>query len=140
MGLFGRVVRWLLVPVSAVVVVGLAIAGGRGTVTLIDGRCPPQSMVGGACVEPWHTGAVEAVIYTATGIGVLALAIVPALIAPSLKRSVAAAGALLGVGAVAAFYAVTTWPVVLPLLALAATAGGLGLWWTWRRSASHAPV
>jgi len=140
MSLPGKIVRWLLVPVAATAVVAVAIVAGRGAVDLIDGRCPPQSMIGGACVEPWHTGAVEAVIYGATGLGVLALVIVPAAVAPGLKRSIAGAGALVGTGAVGALYLLTTWPVVLPLLALAGAAAALGLWCTWRRSTVHAPV
>ncbi|NBC23796.1 MAG: hypothetical protein GVY21_10005 [Gammaproteobacteria bacterium] len=140
MSLLGKVVRWLLVPVAAAAIIVLTIMAGRGVVDLIDGRCPPQSMIGGACVEPWHTGAVEAVIYGATGLGVLALVIVPALVAPSLQRSVASAGALLGTGAVGAFYLLTTWAVVLPLLAVAVAAAALGLWWAWRRSNVHATV
>lgn len=125
----GRIVRWLLVPASAVAVVALAVAGSRWAVSLIDRRCPVDRMIGGACVEPWHTGAVEGSIYVSVVVGALALALVPAMVAPGLKRTVAAAGCLLGVGAGLTLYLSTGWNELLVPLILAAAAGSLGVWW-----------
>lgn len=132
--MIGRIIRWLLVPVSATAVVVLAIFGSRWAVTVIDSRCPVDRMVGGACVEPWHTSAVEAAIYAGVGLGALGLTLVPALVAPSLKRTVAVAGFLLGVGAAATLYLTTSWSVLLPPLALAAASGALGVWIMWSRA------
>ena len=82
-----KVLRWLLTPLAAVSsVVGVIIAG-RWTVTLADARCPSQSMIGGACVEPWHTGVVEAVIYVGLVLAAAGLVVLISLIAPALKRS-----------------------------------------------------
>ncbi len=95
-------------------------------------------MVGGACVAPWHTTAVEWVIYGATVFGVLALVIVPALVAPRLERTVAGAGALLAIGSTAALYVITAWSVMVPLVVIAAAAAALGLACIWPRRTAHA--
>ncbi|MCB1686022.1 MAG: hypothetical protein KDI31_16115, partial [Pseudomonadales bacterium] len=76
------VLRWLLVPVSLAAVVGGTLFAARSTVDLIDARCPAQSMVAGSCVEPWHTGAIETVIYVALLIAAAGLVVIPTLIAP----------------------------------------------------------
>ncbi len=131
--MLSRIVRWLLVPVSAAAVVALAIAGSRWAVSLADRHCPIDRMVGGACVEPWHTGVVEAAIYVAIAAGALGLALLPAMVAPNLKRTVAVAGCLLAVGAVLTLYLSTSWRVLLLPLLLAAAGSGLGVWWIWSR-------
>jgi len=131
------VIRWLLVPVSAAAIIGICVVAARGAITLVDQRCPPESRVGGACVEPWHTTAVEVTIYTAFVVAALALVIVPSLVAPRLKRAVAMVMLLAGLGIPGTMYYFTSWAELLAPLAVAALAGAIALWWVWRRGASN---
>ncbi|MEQ8858471.1 MAG: hypothetical protein RIC56_07485 [Pseudomonadales bacterium] len=135
--MIGRILRWMLVPVTAVAVVALAVVGSRWAVSIVDGRCPVDRMVGGACVEPWHTGAVETAIYGGVAFGAFGLVLFPALVAPNLKRTVAVVGLLLGIGGAAGFYLMTRWEVLLAPLAVAAASGALALWRTWTRRATR---
>jgi hypothetical protein len=130
----GYVLRWLLVPVAAAGVVAAVIAGARWAVSLADRRCPVSSMVGGACVEPWHTSAVEAAIYAAVGLATLGIVVLPALIAPQLKRSVAVVGfaAVLAMAAAVRFRFGWSGLLIPSLIALAC--GTVALIWTWRHS------
>jgi hypothetical protein len=130
------VLRWLLVPVSLAAVIGVTVFAARGTVDLIDARCPAQSMVAGSCVEPWHTGAIESVIYVALLISAAALVVIPTLVAPAIKRVVASAGFLLGGGVVGGLYLMTAWSDFRMPLLIVLVSGGLSLWWMWTRGAA----
>jgi hypothetical protein len=130
----GKGIRWLLVPVSAAAVVGACIVAARWAVSIVDRRCPAGSMVGGACVEPWHTTAVEASIYTAIVLAVLGLVILPSLIAPQLKRTVAVVAFLGAIAAAGAVYFMTAWAEMLLPLVVTVLSGGIGILWVWSRS------
>jgi hypothetical protein len=133
----GKGIRWLLVPVSAAAVVAACAAAARWSITIVDRSCPAASMAGGACVEPWHTTAVEASIYIGVGLAALGVVVLPSLIAPQLKRtiSIVAFGAATGV-TVAAYFR-TGWADLLMLVAVAVVSGGIGLWWVWSRRLSN---
>ncbi len=130
----GRTIRWLLVPVVAAAVVAIVVVGGRWVVSLADARCAPENFAGGACVEPWQTGAVEAAIYTGVVLVALGLTLLPSALAPSLKRTVSIIGALLAVAPLAFIYYSTRWPEVVAPLALAAIVCVAGSGWVWLRS------
>jgi hypothetical protein len=130
----GKGIRWLLVPLSAAAVVVAGIVGARWAVSIVDRRCPVESMVGGACVEPWHTTAVEASIYTAIVLAVLGLVILPSLIAPQLKRTVAVVAFLGAIAAAGAAYFMTAWAEMLLPLVVTVLSGGIGILWVWSRS------
>lgn len=130
----GKAIRWLLVPVSAAAVVGACIVAARWAVTMVDRHCPIGSMVGGACVEPWHTTAVEASIYTAIVLAVLGLVILPSLIAPQLQRAVAVVAGLAAFAAAGAAYFMTAWADLLVPLVVTVMTGGVGVLWVWSRS------
>lgn len=134
MSAIGTIIRWLLVPVSAAAVVGACIVAARWAVSLADRRCPIESMVGGACVEPWHTTAVEASIYTAIVLAVPGLVILPSLIAPQLKRAVAVVAFLAAIAVVGAAYFMTAWADMLLPLVVTVISGGMGILWVWIRS------
>lgn len=129
----GQAIRWLLVPVSAAAVVGACIVAARWAVSMVDRQCPIGSMVGGACVEPWHTTAVEASIYTAIVPAVLGLVILPSLIAPQFKRTVAVAACLGAIAAAGAAYVMTAWADLLLPLVVTVMSGGVGILWVWSR-------
>lgn len=127
------ILRWLLVPVALAGVIGVTVLAARSTVDLIDARCPAQSMVAGSCVEPWHTGAIETVIYIALLVAAAGLVVIPSLIAPAIKRVVASVGFLLGGGLVGGLYLMTAWSDVRMPLLIVLVSGGLSLWWMWTR-------
>lgn len=135
-----RALRWLLVPISAAAVVAGTIIAGRWAVAIAAGRCAPQNMVGGACVEPWHTSVVETVVYTGVVLAAAGIVVLPAAIAPEFKRTTGAVTFVLGVGGLLAVHVAASnlmgWSeLMLPLL-LAAATGAAALWWafSWRVS------
>jgi len=135
-----KAIRWLVVPVAAAAVIVGTFAAGRWAVTIADGRCPPESMVGGACVEPWHTSVVETVIYAGVVLAAIGIVILPAVIAPNFKRTTAAVAFALGVGGLAAMHIAASnvmgWSELIRPLFIAALAGAVSLWWvfSWRLS------
>lgn len=129
----GRSLRWLLVPVSGAAVVVLCAFAARWSVLIVDGRCPAHSMVGGSCVERWHTTAVEISIFAAVALAALGLVLLPAAVAPGLKRAVAAVGFAIAAGVGGAAYFVTGWADMLVPFMIATTAGAAGLWRVWSR-------
>ncbi len=126
--------RWLLVPVSAVAIAGLGFATGRWIVSAAGHRCAPEFHAGGACVESWHTGLIETVVYAGLIVTVPALIIVPVLIAPALRRTLAIIVASILLGSLFTFYRVTGWAELLAPLIVAALCAAVTLWWIWSRS------
>lgn len=133
-----KVLRWLLTPVAAALWVGGIVVAGRWVVSLADARCASGNMVGGACVEPWHTGVVEGVIYVGLILGAAGLVTLPALIAPALKRSMATLGFLLGAGLVGTLYFMTRWSDFQMPLLVVLVSGGISVWWMWTRGERNA--
>jgi hypothetical protein len=129
--MIARIIRWLLLPVSAVAMIAGAVFGARWAVALVDRRCPADSLVGGACVAPWHTSAVEASMYVAIALAALGVVVLSGLIAPRLKRTVPTIAFAAVVGTMAAPWALTNWDGLLLPLAIATASGGIGLWWVW---------
>lgn len=138
MRILGKVLRWLLVPVTAVAVVAAVVAAGRWGVALADRRCPVESMVGGACVEPWHTSIVEAAIYIGAVAAAAGLVVLPAMVAPHFKRAVGAFGLAALLGGSGYAYSVTGWVQLLWPCVVALPAGALALWWVWSRTRQSA--
>ena len=128
-----KLIRWLLVPVSTVAIAAGAVALSRALVGWFDQRCAPENLIGGACVESWHTGAVETGIYAAVILGGFLLATIPALLAPAYRRAVAVLILLLVFAGIAWANFTFGWgDIVLPsIVALAVTA--LGCLLIWRR-------
>lgn len=137
MKLIRQAIRWLLVPVSAAAVVASCTFGARWAIAAVDARCPPDSLVAGSCVEPWHTTAVEVSIYLAVAVGAFALVWLPALVAPQLKRGVAVVAFLLSVAVAGAPYFYLAWADLLMPFVVATLAGAAGLWWVWSRRFVH---
>jgi hypothetical protein len=135
----GKSIRWMLVPVAAAAVVVFCVVAARAAISLVDQRCPAGSMVGGACVEPWHTTAVEAAIYTGLVVAVLALVILPAMLAPQYKRAVAVVLFVAAVSVTAAAWIMTTWAEMMMLVAVTVLTGGIALGWVWSRVWSRGP-
>ena len=94
-------------------------------------------MMGGACVAPWHTTVVEAAIYAAIVVAVAGVVVLPSLIAPHLKRTVALVLLVVAVAAMAAAYGYTGWKDLLMPLAVTVLSGGIAFWWICSRKSPH---
>ncbi len=127
------IIRWLLVPVCMGAVAGAAFFGGRWVVSLADQRCAPKNLIGGACVEPWQTGTIEMVIYAGVVVMGLGLTLLPAVVAPALKRVVAVLGGLLALVPLGFIYFVFGWAELFAPMIAAALAGLCGIAWVWTR-------
>ncbi|HEY7189757.1 MAG TPA: hypothetical protein VH436_24540 [Vicinamibacterales bacterium] len=123
--------RWLLVPVSAVVMWGGVRVLGLEAVHLLDAICPPKLVESGACIAPWHEPSLEALIVIGAGLAAFGIVTVGALIAPSHKLRVAAA--LFACGAVFAMYIVRAAGLYSPFFT-AAGGGSVALWFVNARS------
>jgi len=126
--------RWLLVPISVAMIVASIAALARWGVTLTDQQCAVEHMVGGTCVESWHTSVVDYAIYLAVIAIGLGVALVPASIAPSHRLAVAIVCVGLVLAGFLTFYTFTRWPELLLPLLLTAISGGLGSYWVSQRS------
>ena len=128
------ILRWLCVPVSALILAFIAVGGSRGIVNLADTRCAAENMMGGACVEPWHTGFVELTIYFGIIFAAFTLSLIPSAIAPAFKRTVAVIAGVLPAAGLGTFYYFTQWPqLILPMI-VAVTGSTLCITWVWSRS------
>ena len=130
--------RWLLAAASAVIIAVLFIQGSRFGVSLSDTFCTEQNMIGGACVEPWHTGLVEAAIYIAVVLCTVCLTIIPSAFAPALRRTVSVVGSLMCLAGLLAFYNLTKWPELFPPMAVSILCGAIALFWVWPRRSTNA--
>jgi hypothetical protein len=120
-----QAIRWLLVPVSAVVVWGGAQILGVEAVHLLDAFCPPKLVESGACIAPWHESSIDALVVVGAGLAAFGIVTIGALIAPSHKLRVAAA--LFACGAVLAMYIVRAAGLYSPFFT-AAGGGSVALW------------
>ena len=118
-------IRWVLVPVSVVVVWGGVLVLGLQAIHFLNALCPPKLVESGACLAPWHEPSVEALIVISAGLAAFAIVVVGALIAPSHKLRVAAL--LFACGAVFAMYVVRAAGLYGPFFT-AAGGGSVALW------------
>ena len=118
-------IRWVLVPVSAVVVWSGVLVLGFQAVHLLDALCPPKLVESGACIAPWHEPSIEALIVITAGLAAFGIVAVGALVAPSHKLRVAAV--LFACGAVFAMYIVRAAGLSSPFFT-AAGGGSVALW------------
>ena len=133
-----KIVHWLLVPGSAVIIIAGTVFGSRWAVNIADNRCAPENMIGGACVESWHTGLVELAIYAGLVLCALGLTLIPAAIAPSFKRLVSIVGALLTIGSTITAYYFTRWPELIWPVAVATLVCTTSVLWVWSWRKPHA--
>jgi len=85
------VVRWLLVPLTALAVWVGTLLIGIGASSLLDSLCPPELMVSGLCTAPWHRPAMAAVEMICAGIAAAGFIALPVRVAPAYRTQVAVA-------------------------------------------------
>lgn len=119
------ILRWLALPLSLVAVPAAGVLLAFGLVALADGRC--VDMVGGACVEPWHTTAVEWAIAASVAAVLLLMPVAAGRIAPLGKRPVTIVAAVLGVALLGALAVRTGWGGLGTLTGVALVAALVGV-------------
>jgi hypothetical protein len=116
----------------------VAMFTGERIVSSLDTRCAPANMTGGACVESWHSAAIEWVIYVELFIAAFVLVFLSAWIAPSAKRIIAILAAVLVTAAPTSLWLGLGWTdFMLPSL-IVLVSSALGGLWIWRREAINA--
>ncbi len=132
-----KVLRWVLTLASF----PFAFAAGWGVSQLIvgmaDDRCPQTSQVGGACVAAWHTDWVTGSVYAGLFVLVVAIVVIPFLLAPQFKRVVSVVGLVAAVAGPVALVYFTRWNELLVPIGFALLVGVILMGLTWRR-AGHA--
>jgi hypothetical protein len=127
--------RWALVPLSAVAVWYLTFIFGLAAVGVLDTLCPADLMVSGLCTAWWHAPAVETLILACTVIVAVGLVILPGLIAPAWKFPVALIA--YGCGAAFAIYvAIASFGSFWKPFIASALSGSAALWMAatrWRK-------
>jgi hypothetical protein len=104
--------RWLLVPISAAVGCWSGIALAVLLHSAFTALCPAGLLVSGLCRASWFPAAEAFAQYTGAALGAVLAVLLPYLLAPSHKRSVAIAAFLLGAAFASAFVVagLDAWP------------------------------
>lgn len=132
------ILRWLAVPIVVAAVIALSIALASWAVTVADQSC--TSMVGGTCVESWHSDAVEWAVYIAIVLAVLAIPLLSAWLAPAYKKATALIMGLLGATPLLLGYFMTNWQDLLLPSLLGISSALLGIYLVWRRRITSNPT
>jgi len=90
-------IRWLLILPASVAAWYLALAAGIVLLAALNGLCPPDQLVSGACIAPWHRTASLAMMCFGAGLAATLILIVCTLLAPTHKPQVAVAAYVIGV-------------------------------------------
>ena len=126
-----RLLRWVLVPVSAAVAWAASSLVGILLLQLATVLCPESEMVSGLCGASWWPFADAVVLCLSAAIAATSIVIACSLAAPSHRSEVA----------LVVYVAGAVWAAVLgigsgeyPALASALVAGALAAWWIRRRT------
>jgi len=95
-GKMPNLLRWVLVPISGVLVFYLVLFLGILCLDLVGDFCPPEEVVSGLCTAWWYDAAYHALVLGGSFIVVAGVVIVPGRVAPAHKLRVAAIAYLLG--------------------------------------------
>ena len=117
------------------VVIGSCIMLASWAVSYADGSC--DSMVGGSCVEAWHSSVVEWSVYLGIVVALLVATTLPARIAPALKRTTAIVAGVIGNAPLWFSYFATNWNDLLLPVILAGISALLGILLVWRWPQRH---
>lgn len=120
-----NLVRWALVPLSAIAVWFAMVWVGIAGYDMLDRFCPPDLVVSGMCTATWHGPAVEVLILLCTAAVSAGIVIVPALVAPAARSRVAFFA--FACGAVYALYVASGGSMWGPFF-VSGLSGSAGLW------------
>lgn len=133
-----QILRWLAIPLLMGTLILVAAFTGERIVSALDARCSPVNMTGGACVESWHSGAIEWVIYVVLFISAFLLVFLPAWVAPSGKRVVAVLAAVLVTAAPTSLWLGLGWSDFMPPSLIVLVSSILGVFWVRNRETAYA--
>jgi len=136
-----KAVRWLLLLPLTLAGWYLVMLLGIVLLDLAMAACPPEEVVSGACTAPWMGGVEAGIFYLCSALAATAWVLIPALMAPALKRETAWVAFISG-GLVAGMMALhmAAWDD----LAVSLSAGVGVAWWVqrarWSASARQAAL
>jgi len=124
------VLRWLAIVPAVLAVWWLTILLGIGLLQLAIRFCPPEELISGACMVPWHRYVESAVIVGCAGLAAALIVTVSAMIAPSNRLAVASV-VLVGGIVVALYmaYGAQAWGSFAAAIVAGAIAWLAVLWW-----------
>ena len=131
-----NLIRWALVPLSAIAVWLAGVLVGISGLTLLDRLCPPELMVSGSCTAAWHAPAEEVLLLLCTALVSAGIVVILAYVAPARRFLVAALA--FGCGALFGLYAASGGYLWGPFI-VAGLTGSASLWFAaskWRRPRS----
>jgi len=120
------ILRWLSVPTVFVAVMGICILLATSVVAATEGGC--DNMVGGTCVEGWHTTVVEWSTYIGLAVAFLTAPFLTSKIAPALKRTTAVSAGVLGNVPIWFGYFASGWGDLLLPACVAALSSIISIW------------
>ncbi|MBK6616654.1 hypothetical protein [Ottowia sp.] len=125
--------RWMLaVPAAGLGYLAAALVAAL-LLSVLDGLCPPELMVSGHCMAPWHRHAEQAAFGLASALGAALFVALPWWMAPAHKGRVGAAACAVGTAWV-------TWGLAevgssfLVIFLSSVAAGSATAWWLSRRT------
>jgi len=135
-----RIVRWLLVVPLALGSVYAAVLLGLFLLRMSDRLCRSLGLSESLCMVTWYPAAEIIVASVCGAFALLLAAILPALVAPSNKKAVAIAGALVSLPIAIWILVVLAFPLFFPVL-FSALAGLLAVRWvSWRYGGGTQPI
>jgi hypothetical protein len=84
-----QAIRWILLLPAAVAAWYVALLLGIALHIGLDAICPPDQMVSGSCVAPWHWAASQVVVCIGAALAAVLIVVTCTFVAPSHKRIVA---------------------------------------------------
>lgn len=121
MARFVYIIRWLLVPASAVLGWFMALFGSLFLVDFIYNLCPPELIVSGLCTTKWYSPAESATIFFGSALSAAFVVLFPTLFAPKYRFRVAVVAYCMGVLALLwlgqDFFRTPEWFTAQPLVA-----------------------
>jgi hypothetical protein len=120
-----HIIRWILVPLSAVLGWYIAFFIALAILNYAGNFCPPELVSSGTCMAKWYSKAENIIINIGAGLGAVLVVLLPTLIAPAYRSSVAAiayvAGTLaalwLGFGLLGMIrFSPSSWASALPVI------------------------
>ena len=74
--------RWLCVPISAILGWYVVLILGIALVDVVESFCPTDKMVSGFCAATWVNNIIEVLVYIVAGLSAIVVVLLPTLVAP----------------------------------------------------------
>ncbi len=124
--------RWGFAAVSPALIAVAVYFGASIAFNGSNNQCDTVFLVAGKCTEPWHTTAVDFIIYLSVAFVVTGLVLVPALIAPRFKKVISILGLLISLFITGGAFIASGWPDLLTLIYVTLFIGLCGVCFVWK--------